>query len=103
MARRLVRLPNAVVIVAAVALLAGCRRGPAAAEVAGMLTEDACPAAAEAPARCARLSVFENRAKKSGRLIPLRIVVLRATGGNPAPDPVFFLAGGPGQAATELI
>src|SRR5687768_2355613 len=103
MARRRVRLPNAVVIVAAVALLAGCRRGPAAAAVAGVLIEDACPAAADAPARCARLSVFENRGKKSGRLIPRRLVVLRATAGTPAPDPVFFLAGGPGQAATELI
>ena len=37
----------------------------------------------------------------SGRTIALRVAVLKALSRNPAPDPLFFLAGGPGQAATE--
>jgi pimeloyl-ACP methyl ester carboxylesterase len=47
--------------------------------------------------------VYENRTTHTGRLIPLRIVVLPASGPVRAPDPVFFLAGGPGQAATWLM
>ena len=46
--------------------------------------------------------VFEDRAAKRGRKIGLNIVVLRATGDEPRPDPVFWIAGGPGQAATSL-
>jgi pimeloyl-ACP methyl ester carboxylesterase len=46
------------------------------------------------------LEVFEDRQAKRGRKISLYIVVLPATGEHPAPDPVFFLHGGPGAAAT---
>ena len=70
---------------------------------AGTLVDDRCDATVPDPARCARLFVFENRNTRAGRIIPLRLVVLRATGSEPSPDPVFFLAGGPGQAATHLI
>lgn len=54
-------------------------------------------------ARCGTYEVWENRAARSGRKIPLRIVVLAAEDPAPRPDPVFVLAGGPGQAATEII
>ena len=54
------------------------------------------PPGVPGPARCGRLSVYEDRATKKGRQIGLKILVLAATGGNPAPDPVVFLAGGPG-------
>jgi pimeloyl-ACP methyl ester carboxylesterase len=49
---------------------------------------------------CGTYEVFENRETRSGRKIPLKIVVLPATGRERAPDPVFFLEGGPGGAAT---
>jgi pimeloyl-ACP methyl ester carboxylesterase len=49
-------------------------------------------------AQCGTLTVFENRAAKSGRTIGLRVVVLPATGANRAPDPIFFIAGGPGSS-----
>jgi pimeloyl-ACP methyl ester carboxylesterase len=52
-------------------------------------------------AECGTLTVFENRAAGSGRTIELRVAVLKALSRNPAPDPLFFLTGGPGQAATE--
>lgn len=50
---------------------------------------------------CGSLSVYEDRKRRTGRKIDLRVVVLRATRSPAAPDPVFFLAGGPGSAATE--
>lgn len=53
-------------------------------------------------ARCAKYEVFEDRAAKSGRKIALNLLVLPATGASPASDPVFFLAGGPGQGAATL-
>jgi pimeloyl-ACP methyl ester carboxylesterase len=105
MARR-ARFATAIVMLAAVWPAAGCRRGSAAPPepvTPGVLTDLDCPAAADPPARCASLSVFENRAARRGRLIPLRIVVLRSHGANREPDPVFFLAGGPGQASAELL
>jgi pimeloyl-ACP methyl ester carboxylesterase len=47
------------------------------------------------------VTVWEDRAKKSGRALALRVAVVKATGRKAAPDPLFVLAGGPGQAATE--
>ncbi len=53
-------------------------------------------------AECGHVTVFEDRAAGKGRQIELDVVVLRATGGTSA-EPVFLLAGGPGQAATDLV
>ncbi len=53
--------------------------------------------------KCAKLEVFENRALKSGRKIALNIVVLPAAARIKEPDPIFLFAGGPGQAASDLI
>jgi len=50
--------------------------------------------------RCGGMMVPED---PDGRwMIRLNVVMLRATGPNPAADPLFYLAGGPGQAATDL-
>lgn len=54
------------------------------------------------PARCGSLTVFEDRAAGTGRTLDLEVVVIPAVSDNADPDPLFFLAGGPGQAATEL-
>lgn len=54
-----------------------------------------------APARCGSLEVAENPADPDGRKISLNIAVAPATSNTTEPDPVFFFAGGPGQAATE--
>src|SRR5215207_529415 len=56
---------------------------------------------ATANARCGMLAVYENRAARSGRMIELRVVVFPATGSNRAPDPVFFIAGGPGSSIVD--
>ncbi len=77
-----------------------------------------------APARCGTVRVLENPALDAGdsapplgaagnpggsappsgaaRTIDLQVVVIPALAATPAPDPVFFLAGGPGQAATQI-
>ncbi|HEX8191693.1 MAG TPA: alpha/beta fold hydrolase [Allosphingosinicella sp.] len=51
-------------------------------------------------ARCGTFSVPENRGRP-GRMLPLKVIVIPSRSAAPA-EPIFFLAGGPGQAATEL-
>jgi pimeloyl-ACP methyl ester carboxylesterase len=52
-------------------------------------------------ARCGTFEVFEDRERKAGRKITLKIVVYPATGQDKAPDPLFYIPGGPGSSATE--
>lgn len=47
-------------------------------------------------------AVFEDREANAGRMIRLDLIILHATGPDPKPDPLFYLAGGPGQAAVDL-
>jgi len=56
---------------------------------------------AAAKPTCGTLTVYENRAARSGRTIGLRVVVFRATGPTRAPDPIFFIAGGPGSSVVN--
>jgi pimeloyl-ACP methyl ester carboxylesterase len=53
-------------------------------------------------AYCGRFEVFEDRQAGQGRTIALKIVVLPALSNQPQPDPLFFLAGGPGQGAARM-
>ena len=53
-------------------------------------------------ARCGRLKVPEDRGDPSGPQIGLDVMVIPAADPDPEPDPVFFLAGGPGSAATQV-
>ncbi len=55
-----------------------------------------------ADAYCGNVDVWENRAAASGRKIALKVVILPAQRRGPAPDPLFFLAGGPGQGAAKM-
>ncbi len=92
--------------IAAVAIVsAGCGFGAAGTEVprAGSLTPESCSGVHARGARCVKFYVPENRARPADRIIGLRIVILPATGRNPAADPVFYLAGGPRQAATVML
>ncbi len=54
-------------------------------------------------ALCGQYEVLENRDQPDGRKISLHVVVLKAVSRSPEPDPVFLLAGGPGQAASEFF
>jgi pimeloyl-ACP methyl ester carboxylesterase len=53
-------------------------------------------------ARCGKYEVFEDRDARRGRRVALNIVVLPALTDKPSADPVFFLAGGPGQGAAQI-
>lgn len=52
--------------------------------------------------QCGTLTVPENYAEPLGRTIDINFAVLPAISENKKPDPLLILAGGPGQAATEL-
>lgn len=51
---------------------------------------------------CGSLEVAENPSEPNGRKISLNTVVLPAFTADAEPDPVFFLAGGPGQGAASM-
>ena len=67
-----------------------------------LLTVKACSVDGR-PARCGTLVVPENRLTGKGRTIPVRFVVIPATGPDKAPDPVVWFAGGPGDSAVNEI
>jgi pimeloyl-ACP methyl ester carboxylesterase len=52
-------------------------------------------------ARCGTYEVFENRAARTGRKIPLKVVVVPAQGPDRLPDPFFYFAGGPGDSSID--
>ncbi|MGH8442199.1 MAG: alpha/beta hydrolase [Nevskiaceae bacterium] len=52
-------------------------------------------------AECARFEVPEDPAAPQGRSITLRLALVPSRADAPAPDPVVFLAGGPGQSALD--
>lgn len=64
--------------------------------------DPALPGVTEIDALCGTFEAWENRQTRAGRKIPLKVVVLPATGPKREPDPVFLLAGGPGEAAAGL-
>jgi pimeloyl-ACP methyl ester carboxylesterase len=64
--------------------------------------EDCRVAGIESAVKCATVSVPEDRSASGGRNISLRVVVLPATSRNKSPDPIFWFAGGPSQAASEF-
>lgn len=82
------------VIVILAVLLAACSPAPA------KINLSPCQSGGRS-ALCGKLSVFEDRAAARGRRIDLNIAIIKSTSPNPAPDPVFYLSGGPGDAATN--
>ncbi len=52
-------------------------------------------------AECATYAVPENPAELTGRKIELNLTLIPAKSREPKPDPVVFLAGGPGQGASD--
>ncbi|HEX2403702.1 MAG TPA: alpha/beta fold hydrolase, partial [Acidimicrobiia bacterium] len=61
------------------------------------------PVQAETPGLCGTLEVPEDRANPDGRQIGLRVAVVPATAADPEADPLFVLAGGPGDAGTQFF
>lgn len=61
------------------------------------------PRGQQVDARCGSLSLPEDPANPRGRQIALNVAVIPAIKRTPAPDPIFLLAGGPGQSAIETF
>ncbi len=102
--KRLIYLSSALLIFAG--MVAGCRRAHQATTTGSMITLKPCQlsapgSATRLPAQCGSLTVLEDRASKSGRQIKLHIAVIPSISRSPAPDPLFFITGGPGEASTQ--
>jgi len=74
------------------------------AQSAPLFQNAACPKTPEpiealAHARCGFLVVPENRLKPTGRLVRLAVAIVPSREKPAQPDPVVFMAGGPGEAA----
>ena len=108
-------LPVLALLLAAAPLLGGCGSGADPAAAGGSATRhygdiafEPCTLASGQGARnvqaqCASFQVPENRADPASRTITLNLAWLPATEeGGASDDPVFFLAGGPGQSAVQV-
>lgn len=109
-------MPRATLMVRAIAcmlamtLVAGCEFGV---EPSSQISPNydllgACPESDNAfvarmvsAAMCGTIKVYEDRAAQSGRQIDLNVMLLPATSSQVKPDPIFLLAGGPGQSAVD--
>jgi len=84
------------------------RGSVAIAQAASQFTWGPCP---ETPtpipeletARCGQLTVPENRSRPTGRTISLSVAIIPAASPQPKPDPIVWLAGGPGDDAVLEI
>jgi hypothetical protein len=54
------------------------------------------------PTLCGWYNVSENRAAPTGRVVRFRIVVAKALGAGPEPDPIIYFEGGPGGSSTSV-
>jgi len=86
---------------AAALALGGCSRGPESSAGAVALQTCRLPGV-ETAARCGTYEVWEDREARSGRRIRLEIAVIPARVRAREADPIFVLAGGPGQGAVSL-
>jgi pimeloyl-ACP methyl ester carboxylesterase len=82
-------------------VLASCNPGPETAHRTVSLSACRLPGV-ESEAQCGKYEVWENRATRSGRRIAINIAIVPARMRAREPDPVFVLAGGPGQGAVSL-
>ena len=89
-----------IVLVALVLCLAGC--GSDARPRSTIALADCRLPKLPLAAQCGTLEVPENRDRPDGRRITLSVAVLPANTLHPRADPLFILAGGPGQAASFL-
>jgi pimeloyl-ACP methyl ester carboxylesterase len=83
-------------------LAAACNRGKAQQSGPRVALSSCRVEGIEYQTLCGTYEVFEDRVAKQGRKIPLRVVVVPALAATAEPDPLVLLAGGPGQAASEV-
>ena len=89
------------IALAAAVILAACSPGSDHPHSAISLADCRLPGV-ETAARCGQHEVWEDRESKTGRRIMLRVAVVGAKARTREPDPIFVIAGGPGQGAISL-
>lgn len=57
----------------------------------------------DTPVECGYLVVPEDRANPDSRMIRLAVAIMRHPDGNPEPDPIIHLAGGPGEKILHFM
>src|SRR5688500_439 len=92
-------MSRASILLAASVALVGCSKTSTQAVPLSQVELSDCSRQVFGKARCGTYEVWENRAARSGRRIPLYVVVLPARGSERLPDPVFYFDGGPGAGA----
>ena len=76
---------------------------PRSAESLGAIQLSSCElSGVPQPARCGVLDVPENPNQPAGRHLKISVAVIPAIGGQPRPDPIAVLTGGPGESAIGL-
>ena len=93
---RMVRLVATVGVALAVVIPAGAATAPE-------LPLHGCTITGGIAALCGRFDVPENRAQPDGQTISLRVAVIPAHDRPRAPDPLVYLAGGPGGSAVDAV
>jgi pimeloyl-ACP methyl ester carboxylesterase len=83
------------------ALAAGCGEQPA--NPRGIPLADCHLTGIAQTLQCGSIEVPENRAQPDGRKIRIAVTLLPANTLSPKADPLFMLAGGPGQAASSIV
>lgn len=92
----------ALLAAASIALAPGATRAQESGSSDGLRLEPCSVEGVAGEIRCGTFRVPEHRTGEDGRTIDLAVTVLRATGPDPAPDPLVHLVGGPGAAATGV-
>jgi pimeloyl-ACP methyl ester carboxylesterase len=86
---------------ALVAALVGCAKQDAP-KYASLGFQDCRIARIEQAAKCLQFEVPEDHAKPDDKKVKVHIAIVPSLSPKPEPDPVFFFAGGPGQAASDI-
>lgn len=96
-ARGLISLTGGSMLLAGVLALVGC-----GGDQGGVALKPCRVEGVKDEVRCGVYRVPENRQTREGRMLPLKIVLIPARRPHPERGPVFYMAGGPGETATEL-
>lgn len=108
------RVRRSVIVLVSVWLLVGCSSKPgnpvgstthllAGQPMTPCVVQGEIPVKAEVPGLCGTLQVPEDRSNPGGRRIALRVAVVPALAAVAKPDPLFAIAGGPGDPSTQFF